>query len=354
MKAGNCPGDNKHDETTYEDAGVVDKKTMDRFKNEKFKLVGKRKLKANDKVKRNGETEPKKNNNVRPPPPGQKIKMTRLSDDLYEYRAEVDPSEISVEEDVPPESGIVSAFVTSETTEEKGRGKGNGHDRNMMVFSPDTRYEITSTPPWPKRLNGRTEIGCSGTIIYRDAVLTAGHCVYDNGYWRAATFTPGAYRTPSNSPRSPFGSWPWKYATTFSEWTRDQKRSHDIAVVKYWPNSYGYDIGNYLGWAGLRRTSSTSSYLDNCNNAGYPGDKAYPNLELWESYCGPVFVHTSERYRVDHTCDTYGGSSGSSFMDSSGWVHGINVAHYADGSANVGVLLDGSHFDTVRRWATQA
>jgi glutamyl endopeptidase len=254
---------------------------------------------------------------------------------MYEYAAEVDLADIPAAPEGPPQAGAAGG-------------------RDLLVFGADTRTEITSTPAWPVSLNGRTAIGCTGTVISTTSVLTAGHCVYSSGAWRNADFTPAQYRTAANVDVSPYGKWAWSYIQTYTAWTASGDRNYDIAVVKMAPSAKG-DIGTYMGYAGLRRSDSCSSYLNNSYNAGYPGDKSNPNNELWRSYCGAVFACVSSTaLKTDHTCDTYGGNSGSSMMDASGWVHAVHVAHYLDGHGNIAVLLNGVHHDNVMKWSGRA
>jgi hypothetical protein len=119
--------------------------------------------------------------------------MAHLSDDMYEYVAEVDADEIDIGSDLPP-------GLSDEPEDYAGDG-----DRDLLDFRTDTRYElrgdtITKADSWPNNLNGRTAIGCSGTIIYTDAVLTAGHCVHKGGYWRNVDFSPAQYSVRTNIP----------------------------------------------------------------------------------------------------------------------------------------------------------
>lgn len=133
-------------------------------------------------------------------------------------------------------------------------------------------------------------------------------------------------------------------------WTRDSDRKFDIAVVRYWPKN-GVNIGERLGYAGLRRTNSYSMSKTLTTATGYPGDKG--GQEMWTSYCYDPgdFTYQWATFLVAHWCDVWGGNSGSSFLDANTWVNGIHVAHYTNGSANLAVLLYGYHFDNVLRWA---
>ena len=321
---------------------------MNRFKNEKFKLVAKRKFIPNDVLSKSDGLPSK----VRPDKPKKKVRLARLANDGFEYKADVDVTDGN-RQDVPPGNPPGGTKAGNEDNEEietlEGESDDGDGDRNLWIFNPDTRYEITSRPSWPTSLNGRTAIGCSGTIINRDAVLTAGHCVHSGGsggYWRNADFSPSQYRTSSNRVVKPYGTWRWRHITTYQSWTRDRNFNHDIAVVRY------FTPATYLGYAGLRRTSSSSPFLDRrIYNAGYPSDKASPNTEMWESYCGDVFRHSSDPYTVRHTCDIYYGNSGGSFMDSFGYVHAVQSWQLSDGSINGAVLLNGYHYDDVLRWA---
>ena len=203
-------------------------------------------------------------------------------------------------------------------------------------------------------MNGKLDSGCSGTVLYKDAVLTAGHCVANgSGSWyNNLNFHPAQYLTPENYLRRPYGTFTWRHVTTYSSWLYDGDRSYDMAVVLYYPNGR-WNIADYVGHAGMYETDGgLSTGLMNTAITGYPGDKG--GSEMWTpGICGNVFEPTWPwSYRIDHFCDTYGGNSGSSsLMEMNGYIRGIHVAHYTNGSANIALLMNGAHFSNAFKWA---
>jgi S1-C subfamily serine protease len=76
---------------------------------------------------------------------------------------------------------------------------------------------------------------------------------------------------------------------------------------------------------------------------------------MWKSYCGKVFVcRSSNALQADHTCDITFGNSGGSFMDSAGYIYGIQSAQYNGLLLNIAVLLNGVQWDNVLVWSTKA
>lgn len=80
-------------------------------------------------------------------------------------------------------------------------GKGTAAPRTKQgalpgsVIGTDTRYQegSTTTSPWGSIVHISSTVGgCTGFMLNRDTVVTAGHCVYWNGAWATNyTVSPG-------------------------------------------------------------------------------------------------------------------------------------------------------------------
>ena len=132
-----------------------------------------------------------------------------------------------------------------------------------------------------------------------------------------------------------------------------RQKKYDMAVIKYWPTS-GLLPGEKVGYAGWSSVSNgDDSKLDSAHIKGYPGDK--PDGTMWNSgscnhWCyEKTLWWCSEDFLSKHTCDTFGGMSGSGVMSTSGYVYGIHVA--GSSSYNVAVLLHGIHVTKFKEWA---
>lgn len=108
----------------------------------------------------------------------------------------------------------------------------------------------------------RGTIHCSGAVIHKDLVLTAGHCVSGNGIWfNSIRFYPGYQQGYS------YGEWQTKWATAWDQWRIGGHWDLDLAVLVMWPSG-GWRIGDALGHLGFSTgvdftTKSWSQY-------GYP------------------------------------------------------------------------------------
>jgi len=74
--------------------------------------------------------------------------------------------------------------------------KATMNNRDLWIFGTDTRNELRYpySTWWSNRVNGNFGSRCGSTIISRDAVLTAGHCVHSGvGCYTDLDFTPAQY-----------------------------------------------------------------------------------------------------------------------------------------------------------------
>ena len=192
-----------------------------------------------------------------------------------------------------------------------GDGEGAGAE---VILGPDTR-ERTYTRTYPARAKVLVTFSggrCSGVMISKDTVATAGHCVHSGGRtgsWKTKVRVyPGRDGTVS-----PYGSCTAKRLYSVRGWTRNRDERYDYGAIKL-----NCTVGNTVGWYGITTANPKNkpSIIQ-----GYPGDKP---LEQWFS-ADKVRATTSRQ--VFYNNDTIGGMSGSPvWYDRSGpYVIGIHA-----------------------------
>jgi V8-like Glu-specific endopeptidase len=194
-----------------------------------------------------------------------------------------------------------------------------------------TRTHITNTTAYPARVHGRSfftigmgNFACSGTVIAargRNAILTAGHCVYDStggtGFVSNWMFVPG-YNDPDgpggNPPSQPFGTFPAVTLLAPAEWTDSGAVNSDFAGVIVGPNAGGQQVENSVGSRGIafgqRRNQAYRAF-------GYPLAAPFDGSKLFRCdsrYGGDGPGQGSGGPPMAIGCDFTGGSSGG------GWV----------------------------------
>jgi len=169
---------------------------------------------------------------------------------------------------------------------------------------------------------------CSGTVVNRNTVLTAGHCVSDG----AGTFSTNILFCPSynlvNGVNPATGCWAGTTINTTSDWHSNSDFDRDYACVV--TNATGTlianNIGNVTGWAGI-----TTNWPRNQQTfaTGYPAASPFSGSQIvfaagveWYSQNSGGDAAVSKYIGNDMT----GGSSGGSW-----WLNlRHNVSEYAD------------------------
>jgi hypothetical protein len=154
---------------------------------------------------------------------------------------------------------------------------------------------------------------CSGTSLATPSgsiVLTAGHCVYEDGQWgRDLVFVPGF-----DHERRPFGTFVASAIYTTSQWQASENSDFDVAALRVGPGVAG-TLSQTVGARGW--TSGSSRYLP-MQIFGYPAG-ALDGMEL--RACAAEGLGSDPRSYgeagpppLPAHCDMADGSSGGAWM----------------------------------------
>lgn len=170
------------------------------------------------------------------------------------------------------------------------------------VIGPDGRVQesVPTSYPWGAIAHLETnQGGCTGFMLSRDVLVTAGHCVHWGGSWVTSyTVTPG--RTGSSKP---FGSCSGGIADVWTTWNwiNGYPSDHDYGLIKL-----TCDIGYSTGWFGWWYNTGENLVNQYFYVEGYPGDKPYGTM-WWDG--DTVYSQTANK--LWYWIDTAGGESGS-------------------------------------------
>lgn len=223
----------------------------------------------------------------------------------------------------------------------------------FSVIEPDERVAVTNTLAFPESATvhirfqnsqGKT-YGCSGAFIAHNFVLTAGHCLFENGEWsKNIIVSPGR-----NGLAEPFGTCMVDDAFALDEWinSNDQvdRREYDLGGMRL-NCSVGADTGLYTIKSNVSQTSSVTV-------RGYPCDRV-PNKQYYSSK--ENFASLTDR-KAFYKNDTYGCMSGGPVVDRSGDLVAIHTNGLHNGepwrSNNAATRLTPQFIEVVEGWLEQ-
>jgi V8-like Glu-specific endopeptidase len=176
--------------------------------------------------------------------------------------------------------------------------------------------------------NGKDYV-CSGSSVNsaaQNVVLTAGHCVFEDGVW----MTDWVFVPYYDHGARPYGTWYAANKTTFNGWTQNHYREYDVAFVNVWNNAD--TLGHTVGGEGLRTFDSIPQAVLGVTALGYPAEAPYDGQ--WQYYClGGATLDTSDN-TLGMPCPLNGGSSGGPWLQDYdnatglGYDMGINESSY--------------------------
>ncbi|RWP10022.1 MAG: trypsin-like serine protease [Mesorhizobium sp.] len=181
----------------------------------------------------------------------------------------------------------------------------------FSVIMPDTRAPVTDTTGFPARaivqILFETRSGsqhlCTGTMVSKDTVLTAGHCIH-SGTSVGEPYQNFRVMPGRNVGAAPFGRCSGRAAFVLAGWTAsitaDESRSYDLGAIKL-----DCDVGNRTGWVGVRTLGDEEVGLGT-RVEGYAADRA-PTGRQWisEDKIGLLW-----EFKGFYQNDTFGGTSG--------------------------------------------
>ena len=220
------------------------------------------------------------------------------------------------------------------------------------VCGPDTRTQITNTISTPYWLLGQVQFDDQDGNSYIGSawstgavssthflLLTAGHCVYNNGYMRNMRFTMAR-----NGSQAPYGtiSIPSSDLWAPQEW-RDGNSDYDYGLIRI-PRS-AVPPGR-MGGMGLWARSDAQLRGAPARVAGYPGDM--PLGTMWE---GAGKIASVTRRAMKYMNDTAGGMSGGVvFQVINNQYWGVAI-HVRGGCPNGATRITPELIANARAWA---
>jgi len=173
---------------------------------------------------------------------------------------------------------------------------------------------------------------CSGTSVvspHGNVVITAGHCVYDEGIWadRKWVFVPGYHHG-----ERPFGTFTAHWLGTTPAWHAHENENYDVGAAVVGRNEKGQTLAAAVGADRLKTGLSPAQTFD---VYGYPVEKPFNGGTLQvcreTSFIGHDFGSLFEPGPLDLaiSCDDSAGGSGGAWTIEGNVVNSVTTYGYS-------------------------
>ena len=162
--------------------------------------------------------------------------------------------------------------------------------------------------------------GCTGTVISKDTVLTASHCLYKHDIAGKATkvkITPG-----QNKDEKPNGVFESKDIIIHEGWLDQNTRwSYDIAILKVKPNKNNQHIGGVVPPVSMETKDSNRKVGTQVSSVVYPGFKEEEDgVKQWGNV-GKIIESSNSFIKTD--IEVFPGQSGGPLLNKDGHTLGV-------------------------------
>jgi glutamyl endopeptidase len=213
------------------------------------------------------------------------------------------------------------------------------------VLGFDSRFQVNPYT-YPERavalITYNGSAFCTGWMVSKDTLVTAGHCVHGGGA-TGRWGTTSAYKIyPGYSDGyAPYGACTPKELYSSSGWINTANGDADVGIIKM-----NCSVGNSTGYFSYFVANPVDNVAITIN--GYPGDKAN-GTQQWGSK-GTISRSTAAKLYYDN--DTVGGMSGAPVWvqnNNTAWALGIhtNGDSLATGGSNAGTRISQNVFDLI-------